>query len=96
MSKPTLPETAKGIEPSGDALPSSNGLTVQSRQFQLSKATNQYLNGEITKARLQEFEEALEVGYASAVLDHISVLSEVLKALKRVSKKWLSYVKCKF
>jgi hypothetical protein len=85
-----LQETGQSAGPSDDAIPSSNDLTVQARQFRLSKAAKQYLNGEITEERLQEFEKALEVDYAKAVLDHTSVLSEISRALSSALKKLVS------
>ena len=61
----------------------SSNLTVQERQLKLSRASKQYLNGEISEERLNEVEAELEVDYAKALLDQTSVFSEVASAIKR-------------
>ena len=61
----------------------SGNLTVQERQLKLSRASKQYLNGEISEERLNEVEAELEVDYAKALLDQTSVFSEVASAIKR-------------
>ncbi|MEL6157753.1 MAG: hypothetical protein AAFQ40_11810 [Cyanobacteria bacterium J06623_5] len=78
------PASDVSVSPSSDVV--SSNLTVQERQLELTRASRQYLNGEISEERLNEVEAELEVDYAKALLDQTSVFSEVASVIKR----WVS------